>query len=214
MFSRSSGRPFHKSHSIEPGRHQRYGQRGRERPLRFSYTLRRDADTSGGDVQRNAPAPAPAQCPSLLPAGDYGMAGPSLDRFQSIEGDRYRPADASASLDADGPSSVFTLQPDTKSSLPAGAFAWHVAAAQQTPSPSSVRRGAQRRCPRQSPATAPVQRTRTCWPPYRKATRFRARHCASAEMRSQALPQRHNDHPFRVRASAQATTRSAFARHV
>ncbi len=108
-----------------------------------SYGYSSAPDTSSGGVQRNASARASEMSVTVASFGDYGMAGPSLDRFQSIEGDRYQPADASASLDADGPSSVFTMQPDTKSSLPAGAFAWHVAAAQQTPSPSSVRRGAQ-----------------------------------------------------------------------
>ena len=184
----------------------------------FSYGYSSAPDTSSGGVQRNASARASASAMSVTVAnfGDYGMAGPSLDRFQSIEGDRYQPADASASLDADGPSSVFTMQSDTNSSLPAGRF-----------------RLACRRCranaqPEQCPQRRPTVAVRDRLPPWRqsniheragqaysKVTRFRARHCCiRREWRSQALPQRHNDHLFRVSASAQATTRSAFARHV
>ena len=184
----------------------------------FSYGYSSAPDTSSGGVQRNASARASAsaaQCPSLLPA-------------LAITAWQARVWTGSSRLRAIG----INLQMRPRRSTPTGqAPSSPCSRIQSRPCPPALSPGMsplpskrparaasvgapKRRCPRQSPATAPVQHTRTCWTPYSKATRFRARHCASAEMRSQALPQRHNDHPFRVRASAQVTTRSAFARHV
>jgi hypothetical protein len=108
----------------------------------FTYAHGSAPDTSGPNVQRDTVARPGAMSITVARFGDYGTAGPDLDRFRSNDGDRYQPADASASHYAPEPSSVFIMQPDPNLALPPDDFAWHVGVAAQTPNPNSVGTGA------------------------------------------------------------------------
>jgi hypothetical protein len=109
----------------------------------FTYAHRSAPDSSGpGVVQLDTVARTGAMSITVARFGDYGTAGPDLDRFRSNDGDRYQPADASASRYAPEPSSVFIMQPDPNLALPPDDFAWHVSVAAQTPNPNSVGTGA------------------------------------------------------------------------
>jgi hypothetical protein len=107
----------------------------------FTYAHSSAPDSSGPGVQRDTVARTGVMSITVARFGDYGTAGPVLDRFRSNDGDRYQPADASASHYAPEPSSVFITQPDPNLALPPGDFAWHVGAAAQTPKPNSVGTG-------------------------------------------------------------------------
>jgi hypothetical protein len=107
----------------------------------FTYPYSSVPGTSGARVQRNPDVRAGAMTVTVAKFGDYGMAGPVLDRFGLTAGDRYQPADASASHYAPGPSSVFITQSDSNLALPADDFGWHVGVVAQTPNPNSVGTG-------------------------------------------------------------------------
>jgi hypothetical protein len=112
------------------------------RAATFTYGYSSAPDASGDDVQRKTEAHTGAMTVTVARSGEYGMAGPALDRFRSTDGDRNQPADAWALHTAAEPSSVFVMQPDTTSVLPANDFAWRVGTAVQTPNPNFVGRGA------------------------------------------------------------------------
>jgi hypothetical protein len=108
----------------------------------FTYAHSSAPGPRGPGVQRDTVARTGAMTVTVARFGDYGTTGPALDRFRSNDGDRYQPADASASPYAPEPSSVFITQPDPNLALPPDDFAWHVGVAAQTPTPNSVGTGA------------------------------------------------------------------------
>lgn len=108
----------------------------------FTYGYSSAPGTSGAGVQRNTDARTGAMTVTVARFGDYGTTGPALDRLRSTDGDRNQPADAWALHSAPEPSSVFIMQPDINSGLPADDFAWHVGVAAQKPNRNSVGTGA------------------------------------------------------------------------
>ena len=108
----------------------------------LSYANSAAPDTSDPRVQRDTVARTGAMTVTVARFGNYGTTGPVLDWFRSTEGNRSRPANASASRYAPEPSSVFIMRPDPSPALPPDDFAWQGGVAAQTSNPNNGGTGA------------------------------------------------------------------------